>query len=145
VTADPYAFLTPAERQELQDIQTYIKGHAKAGTRPAEGSFNAVFNKASPQVRLAMKASQDTLRDLDAGGGRYRPFQDRIDIAAAVPKDLKPVVDAVETENLSHALNSRMGTPTEAKTGPMDRRELMSEAWDAHQQHEATTGAPYDV
>lgn len=129
--SDPLNILDADQHQELNDIQNYLRGHAKAGTTPAEGSFNAVLNRASPTVRQFIANNRTFVQDLDAGGGRYRPFQERIDLVGNMPKEDKAVLDRVHTEELTHSLNERMGTTTPDE--PTSLRDIVSASYDANE------------
>lgn len=123
---------TPTERQELADIQQYLLGHAKAGTldRIPEGSVNAVLNKASLNVRAHIKANQEFAEHV-LQGGRSEPFQPRLEIdPSRIDRATEAIAAQSRTEDLSHALMSRMGTYTPEPSGPPDLRETLTAAFD---------------
>lgn len=141
MTSDPLNILSPAERQELEQIQAHLKRHAKTDFQHLpERTVNAVFNNASPTVRQFLKNNRDFIQDLDAGGGRYRPFQDRLDVNALVPNDSKPILDRAMAEELSHGLTQRMTetfastpAPSSESDSPPTAREILSAAFDHHE------------
>lgn len=126
---------TAAERQELQDLQDYLEGHAKAGTlgRLPEGSVAALLNKASPRVREHMLGSQDVVRNFRDSGGRELPFQPKKDISDLGLSDtIKQVMDKSDTEEVTHDLLSRMGTDTQDNSPPTTR-DYLEAAFDHHE------------
>lgn len=130
---------TAAERAELQDIQDYLAGHAKAGTldRLPEGSVAAVMNKASPAVRQHMLGSKAVVENFRNSGGREMPFEPKRDISDLnVPSHVRQVMDRADTEDVTHGLLSRMGSDNSriVDAGPPDLRETLSASFDAHQQ-----------
>lgn len=131
---DPLGYLTPAERAEVESLSEYLTGHSRDGFKNMpEKSIAEVMNKASPNSRFFMDANRKTITDLDERGGRYRPFEEKRDMAALVPKEVRPVLDRVATEDLTHSLNTRMGTqPVEQ---PTTLRDIVSASME-HHEHE---------
>lgn len=104
---------TAAERAELQDIQDYLAGHAKAGTldRMPEGSINGFLNRASPAVRQHLMANQAIVENFRSSGGREMPFAEKRTVDDLnVPKETRQILDRADTESVIYGLNERMGT-----------------------------------
>lgn len=143
-TAAPYHRLgmtqsyqpTPAEQRELQDIQQYLDGHAKAGTldRIPEGGVNAVLNRASPNVRAHMLGSQAVVERFRDTNGREALFQPKKYIEdLPIAKETRQILDRADTEDVTYRLNERMNTPaasSQQNEGPPDRRETLAAAFD---------------
>lgn len=129
---DPLGYLSPAEREEVESLNNYLREHAKTDFRNMpERTVAAVMNKASPNARFFMNANRNVVTDLDESGGRYKPFDPKMDIAATVPKEAKPILDRVATEDLTTSLNSRMGTSTPDE--PTSLRDIVDAAFDHHE------------
>jgi hypothetical protein len=127
---------TPAEKQELADLQDYLNSHARNGTldRMPEGSINAVLNRASPAVRQHLMASQAIVSNFRASGGREAPFEPKRDIPDLnLPKETRAVLDRADQESVIYGLNERLGTDTGNATlnsGPPDLRETLTACFD---------------
>lgn len=130
MTIDPLGYLTPAERAEVADVQAYLREHSRSGFQNMpERSIEKVLNNASPNVRFFMNANKNVVDELEAGGGRYRPFQERI--TPAIDKDTQAVFDRTRTEEVTTGLNERMGTqPVEQ---PTTLRDIVDAAFDHHE------------
>ena len=128
---DPLGYLNPTERAEMADIQAYLREHSKSGFQNMpEKSIAKVLNNASPNVRFFMNANKNVVDELEAGGGRYRPFQERI--TPTIDKDTQAVFDRTRTEEVTTGLNERMGTaplPDE----PTTLRDIVDAAFDHHE------------
>ena len=131
---------TPAEKQELKDIQDYLNSHARAGTldRLPEGSINAVLNRASPNVRQHLMANQAIVSNFRSSGGREMPFEPKREIPdLPLSKEVRQILDQADTESVIYGLGERMGTAEDnasLNSGPPDLRETLSASFDAHQQ-----------
>lgn len=127
---DPLGYLNPTERAEMADIQSYLREHSRSGFQNMpEKTVAKVLNNASPNVRFFMNANKNVVDELEAGGGRYRPFQERI--APAIDKDTQAVFDRTRTEEVTTGLNERMGTtPVEQ---PTTLRDIVDAAFDHHE------------
>ena len=128
---DPLNYLTPQELEEVESLSSYLKTHGKDGFRNMhEKSIAEVLNKASPNSRFFLDANRKVVTDLDERGGRYRPFEEKRDMSALVPKEVKPILDRVATEDLTIGLNERMGTaPIEQ---PTTLRDIVSASMEHH-------------
>jgi uncharacterized protein YehS (DUF1456 family) len=127
---DPLGYLSPAEREEVESLNQYLREHSKSDFRNMpEKTVAKVLNGASPNVRFFMNANKNVVDDLEAGGGRYKPFQERI--TPELDKDTQAVFDRTRTEEITHGLNERMGTSTQAE--PATLRDIVSASMDAHE------------
>lgn len=104
--------------------------------RLPEGSIAAVLNRASPAVRAHVKANQQFVEHVLAGG-KSEPFQPRLEIdPSRIDKATEAIAAQSRTEDLSHSLMSRMGTYTPEPSGPPDLRETLTAAFDITPQQE---------
>jgi len=130
---DPLGYLSPAERAEVESLHSYLATHGKDGFKNMpEKSIAEVLNKASPNSRFFLDANRKVVTDLDERGGRYRPFEPKRDMSALVPKEVKPFLDRVATEDLTYGLNERLGTaplPDE----PTTLRDVIDVAFERHE------------
>ena len=126
---------TAAERQELADIQAYLKGHAQAGTldRIPEGSVAAVLNRASPNVREHIARNREMVEHV-LQGGRSEPFQPPLTIdPSRVPPHVEAIAAKARTEDVTHGLLSRMNTDQSSVVdAPPTTRDYLEAAFDAH-------------
>lgn len=127
---DPLRVLTPAELQEVEDVTNYLREHSRSGFQNMpERSVAKVLNNAPPRIREYMQANKRFVDDLEAGGGRYKPFQERITPELDAPT--QAVFDKVRTEEITHGLNERMGTaPVEQ---PTTLRDIVSASMEHHE------------
>lgn len=127
---DPLGYLSPQERAEVESLNQYLREHSKSDFRNMpEKTVAKVLNGASPNVRFFMNANKNVVDDLEAGGGRYKPFQERI--TPELDKDTQAVFDRTRTEEITHGLNERMGTSTQAE--PATLRDIVSASMEAHE------------
>lgn len=120
---------TPAEREELAQIQQYLKGHAEAGTTPKEGSFTRVLRNASPNVRQHIMQSREFAKFVREDGGRSAPFSDRLTLDESKLTDGdKALMHKMDEEEISARLMDRMGTTASQKalhyTAPTMREQI---------------------
>ena len=127
---DPLGYLSPAEREEVESLNQYLREHSKSDFRNMpEKTVAKVLNGASPNVRFFMNANKNVVDDLEAGGGRYKPFQERI--TPELDKDTQAVFDRTRTEEITHGLNQRMGASTPDE--PTSLRDIVSASMEAHE------------
>ena len=90
---DQLGYLTPQELEEVASLSKYLQDHGRSGFKDMhEKSIAEVLNKASPNSRFFMDANRKVVTDLDERGGRYRPFEEKRDMSALVPKEVKPIL-----------------------------------------------------
>jgi len=127
---------TPAERQELQDIQRYLKSHAANGTTPAEGSFTKVINAASPNVRQHILDNRAFAEHVRHEGGRTAPFEERLTLDESKLDDAsRALLNRFDTEEVVAGVHERLGTPVACpsqQSGAPDLRESLTAAFDTH-------------
>lgn len=126
---------TPQEQQELKAIQDYLHQHAASDFRHMpEKTVSAVLNKASPAVRAHMLKNQQFVEHV-INGGRSEPFQPPLTIdPSRVDKATEAIAAKARTEDMTHALLSRMGTDQSAITDtPPTTRDYVEAAFDHHE------------
>lgn len=102
---------TREERQELADLQAYLRGHAEAGTTPPEGSLSRVIRQASPNVRAHIQQSKEFAKFVREDGGRTMPFAERTILdESRLDKTDKALLSRLDEEEISAGLMDRMGT-----------------------------------
>lgn len=136
---------TQAEREELADLQAYLRGHAEAGTTPKEGSFSRVIRNASPNVKQFILQSRDFAKFIREDGGRTMPFTDRLtlDENKLAPAE-RALLGKMDEEEISAKLMERMGTTQSQQRIHREAptmRDHLDAAFSAHTEHE---GADHD-
>ena len=128
----PLGYLTPTERAEVADTQpTSASTPVPASRTCPKRSVAKVLNNASPNVRFFMNANKNVVDDLEAGGGRYRPFQERITPAST--RTLRLCSTGCARKRSPTGLNERMGTaPVEQ---PTTLRDIVSASMEHHEEH----------
>lgn len=134
-------------QQEIFEASRRLRDAAKHDFKGLPGgSVSGYLNTLSPEARMAIAVQFKGLEHFAETGGRIdqnghmKPFAPRVDeseIRDAQPKELNATIDRIQTEQITHDLTSRMGTPSAAdqqSDGPPDRRETLSAAFDAFTQ-----------
>lgn len=110
MSPDTSGLISPAMRE-------YLRLHAKYDSldRLPEGSIAALLNTLPPEeLKTALHAKQ-MFEDRRDSGWRSAPFEQKS------PPALDPYDQAITnrsmTEDITHGLNARMGTPTTVPTG----------------------------
>jgi len=102
---------TREERQELADIQAYLRSHASAGTVPAEGSLTRVIRQASPNVRQHILQAKEFAKYVREDGGRSAPFTERTTLdESKLDKTDKAMLSRLDEEEISAGVLARMNT-----------------------------------
>ena len=126
--------LTPDEQQELEQLTDYLaeRSTQREGARIPEGSLAAVLNRASPNVRQTLATLQELLAT-----PRLAPFAPKISRDQYIesfgldPHNTKMVDDKLYTEEISAAVQQRMGTDADRPVEPPSRRDTIRAAYDA--------------
>ena len=130
---DPLASSPLDEHQQVEDLTNYLREHSRSGFQHHARTLDCEGDEQCSPAHsgVFMKPIRGLSTDLGGGGGRYRPFQERMHPRAQSPHSA--VFDHVRTEELTHGLNERMGTaPVEQ---PTTLRDIVSASME-HHEHE---------
>jgi len=117
--------LTASEQHELREATRFLNDNPSA-TRL--GNF---FNTLSPNVRAVVRRNIDIVEDHRQSGGRQRPFEPKQELSLTPAQ--KQLIATHDTEDLTHRLNTRMGTSEQQSRiaeKPVDLRETLSASFD---------------
>jgi hypothetical protein len=132
--------LSPAHQQQLHELVDYVSNPANlAALRAKGGSIAGLLRTYPDEVQQEAKLF---LRAMDVAStfGRAMPFQERLTPEAVTahfgvdPRTAKAVYQHAVDDQLTAALQSRMGTDAERPLDPVTLRDQVAAAFEAHSQ-----------